>query len=69
MTNTQLYLAIGLPILVNFGLVAALYVVLKNYIDVQFKHINETQFKHIDDQLKEIKDRLVKIEDGMKLIK
>ena len=41
MTNEQLYLAIGVPSLINIGLVTFLYIALTKYIDSKTEALKE----------------------------
>ena len=55
MTNEQLYLAIGVPIVFNVGLIIGLYTVLTKHMDTQFSSMlkyMDTRFTTVDNNLK-----------------
>jgi hypothetical protein len=63
MTNTQLYLAIGIPSIINIGMITFLYVALSKRMD-DFKDIWRAELRRVEEVLDA---RLKTVEDHLKI--
>lgn len=68
MTNTQLYLAIGVPLIVNSGLTIGLYIVLTKYMDARFTAIDNS-LKFLLDHVVDHGERIASLETFTKINK
>ena len=65
MTNTQLYLAIGVPIVVNFLALIGTQYSLKTYMDARFDSIN-SQLKFVVDHMMLHNGKIATLEERTK---